>query len=195
MADHVLPLTHAGTATQARSVEFHVYAGELQAQLDWPVSALLVLYSCVVPHGVQAESPALAKDCAGHVAQTALLEVVQALVVAAPAPQTVQLAHGETPEALHVEPATQLADGMHTRLALSQKYPDAQEHEAWPASVPATYAAPVPQGVQLASPAREKELAGHAEQFVLLVGEQGVAGKEPAAQTEQAAQGAKPDAL
>ena len=29
----------------------------LQAQLDWPVSALLVLYSCVVGHWRQAVSP------------------------------------------------------------------------------------------------------------------------------------------
>ena len=46
--------------------------------------------------------------------------------------------------------------------------------------------------VQLASPALEKVLAGHAEQFVLLVAVQGVDGKEPAAQTEQAAHGARP---
>ena len=57
MADHVLPLTHAGTATQASAVAFHVKAGELQAQLVWPVSALLVLYSCVVGHWRQAVSP------------------------------------------------------------------------------------------------------------------------------------------
>jgi hypothetical protein len=46
--------------------------------------------------------------------------------------------------------------------------------------------------VQLASPTLEKVLAGHAEQFVLLVAVQGVDGKEPAAQTEQAAHGARP---
>jgi hypothetical protein len=46
--------------------------------------------------------------------------------------------------------------------------------------------------VQLASPALEKVLAGHAEQFVLLVAVQGVDGKEPAAQTEHAAHGARP---
>ena len=169
----------------------------MQAQLDWPVSALLVLYSCVVPQARHAVSPSSEKCPAAQVAHTVLLLGAHAppLVTAEPAAHTVQFAHGDVPEALHVEPATQLAVGAHTRLALSQKKPDAHEHEAWPASVPATYAAPVPQGVQLASPAREKELAGHAEQFVLLVGEQGVAGKEPAAQTEQAAQGAKPDAL
>ena len=65
----------------------------------------------------------------------------------------------------------------------------------WPASVPATYSALVPQGVQLASPAREKVLAGHKEQAVLLVVEQAVDGKAPAAQTEQVAHGARPAAL
>jgi len=49
--------------------------------------------------------------------------------------------------------------------------------------------------VQLASPALEKVLAGHAEQFVLLVAEQGVDGKEPAGQAVQAAHGARPVAL
>jgi hypothetical protein len=29
----------------------------LQAQLDWPVSMLALLYSAVVPHAWQAESP------------------------------------------------------------------------------------------------------------------------------------------
>jgi hypothetical protein len=70
-------------------------AGVLQAHEDWPTSVLLVLYSAVPGHCVQAASPALANHCAGHVAQTALLELVQALVVAAPAPQTVQFAQGE----------------------------------------------------------------------------------------------------
>ena len=62
VADHVLPLTHAGTATQASAVAFHVKAGELQAQLVWPVSALLVLYSCVVGHWRQAASPSTEKE-------------------------------------------------------------------------------------------------------------------------------------
>ena len=92
----------------------------LQEQRAWPVSALLVLYSCVVPQGVQTESPALAKDCAGHVAQTALLELVQALVVTVPAPQTVQLEHGEKAEALHVEPLTQGCSGRQDRDGTSQ---------------------------------------------------------------------------
>ena len=46
--------------------------------------------------------------------------------------------------------------------------------------------------VQPASPALEKALAGHTEQIVLLVAVQGVDGKEPAAQTVQAAHGAWP---
>ena len=46
--------------------------------------------------------------------------------------------------------------------------------------------------VQLASPALEKVLAGHTEQIVLLVAVQGVDGKEPAAQTVQAAHGDRP---
>ena len=169
----------------------------MQAQLVWPVSALLVLYSCVVPHIRQVASPASEKCPAAQLAHTVLLLAAHAplLATAEPAAHTVQLAHGETPEALHVEPATQLAVGTHMRLALSQKYPDAQEHEAWPASVPATYAAPVPQGVQLASPAREKELALHTLQFASAVVVQGVDGKEPAAQTEHAAHGARPVAL
>jgi len=42
------------------------------------------------------------------------------LATVEPAAHTVQLAHGELPEALHVEPATQLAISTHARLALSQ---------------------------------------------------------------------------
>ena len=166
----------------------------MQAQLDWPVSALLVLYSCVVPQARHAVSPSSEKCPAAQVAHTVLLLGAHAppLVTAEPAAHTVQFAHGDVPEALHVEPATQLAVGAHTRLALSQKKPDAQEHEAWPASVPATYAAPVPQGVQLASPAREKESALHTLQLASAVVVQGVDGKEPAEQTEQAAQGGWP---
>ena len=65
----------------------------------------------------------------------------------------------------------------------------------WPRSVPLTYASPVPQAVHAASPALEKVFGAHALQFVLFVAEQGVAGKVPAAQTEHAAQGARPEAL
>jgi hypothetical protein len=61
--------------------------------------------------------------------------------------------------------------------------------------VPETYAALVPQGVQPTSPVLEKVLAGHTEQFALLVVVQGVDGKEPAAHTVQAAHGARPVAL
>ena len=64
--------------------------------------------------------------------------------------------------------------------------------------MPLTYA-PLTAGsmhcVQLASPALEKVLAGHTEQIVLLVAVQGVDGYEPAAQTVQAAHGARPVAL
>ena len=169
----------------------------MQAQLDWPVSALLVLYSCVVPQARHAVSPSSEKCPAAQVAHTVLLLGAHAppLVTAEPAAHTVQFAHGDVPEALHVEPATQLAVGAHTRLALSQKKPDAHEHEAWPASVPVTYAAPVPQGVQLASPAREKELALHTLQLASAVVVQAADGKEPPAQTEHAAHGARPVAL
>ena len=65
----------------------------------------------------------------------------------------------------------------------------------WPRSVPATYSGPVPQDAQVASPALEKVFGAHALQFVLFVAEQGVAGKVPAAHTEHAVQGARPEAL
>ena len=93
--DHVLPLTHAGTATQARSVAFQAKAGVLQAQLDWPVSALLVLYSCDVGHVRQAASP-----------RTENL----------PAPQgvhTVSVAAVHAPPLATAEPAAQVAHGVH----------------------------------------------------------------------------------
>ncbi len=121
MADHVLPLTHAGTATQASAVAFHVKAGELQAQLVWPVSALLA-YSCDVGHWRQAASPSTEKEPAPQGAQTVLLVAVHAppLATAEPAAQTVQLAHGEMPEALHVEPATQDCTARHESVGTSQ---------------------------------------------------------------------------
>jgi len=51
-------------------------------------------------------------------------------------------------------------------------------------------------GVQAASPALEKEPAGHAEQASWLVALQGAAATEPAAHEEaQAAQGDMPEAL
>ena len=46
--------------------------------------------------------------------------------------------------------------------------------------------------MQAASPALEKVFAGHVLQTVLLVGEHGVDGKEPPAQTAQDVQGARP---
>ena len=49
--------------------------------------------------------------------------------------------------------------------------------------------------VQFESPALEKVLAGHTEQTALLVVVQAADGKEPPAQTEHAAHGARPVAL
>ena len=96
----MLPATQAGTATQARAVASHAYAGALQAQLDWPVSVLLVLYSSVVPHWLQTESPASAKEPALQAGpQTELLVALQATAVEAPAHEA-QAEHGAKPEAL-----------------------------------------------------------------------------------------------
>jgi len=78
----------------------------LQLQLVRPVSALLVLYSGVVPHERQLVSPASAKVCAGHVRQTALLVLLQLLVVIAPAPQAAHAEQGKKPEGDH-KPAAQ----------------------------------------------------------------------------------------
>jgi hypothetical protein len=122
VADHVLPLTHAGTATQASAVAFHAKAGELQVQLDWPASALLVLYSCDVGHVRQAVSPSTENWPAPQGAQMVLLVAVHAppLATAEPAAHTVQLAHGELPEALHVEPATHDCTARHESVGTSQ---------------------------------------------------------------------------
>jgi hypothetical protein len=49
--------------------------------------------------------------------------------------------------------------------------------------------------VHVASPALEKVLAGQMPQAVLVVGEHAADKKRPAAQVEQAAQGARPEAL
>ena len=57
MADHVLPFTHAGTATQVSAVAFHAYAGVLQAQLVWFVSELAAYPVVVVGHVRQDTSP------------------------------------------------------------------------------------------------------------------------------------------
>ena len=157
-----------------------------------------MLYSCEVPHGVQDVWPAKdEKLCAAQLAQTVLLDAVQAppLATAEPAAHVEQAEHGDRPLALHVEPATQLAVGAQTRPTLSQKKPDAHVQLGWPGSVPATYAAPASQAVQAASPALENVLAGQTPQFVLVVAEQAVDGKAPAAHTEHAAQGARPVAF
>ena len=67
---------------------------------------------------------------------------------------------------------------------------------AWPASVPVTYAAPVLQGVQVASPSLEKVLAGHALQLSWLVALHGALATEPAPQeVAHEAHGERPDAL
>ncbi len=122
MADHELPGTHCAAATQRPAVAFHTKAGVLQAQLDWPVSALLVLYSCDVGHVRQAVSPSTENLPAPQGAQTVLLVSVHAppLAAAEPAAHTVQLAHGELPEALHVEPATQDCTARHESVGTSQ---------------------------------------------------------------------------
>ena len=49
--------------------------------------------------------------------------------------------------------------------------------------------------MQAASPALEKLLAGQTPHAVLLVGEHTAVRKRPAAQVEQVAQGARPEAL
>jgi len=51
-------------------------------------------------------SPASAKVCAGHVRQTALLVLLQLLVVIAPAPQAAHAEQGKKPEGDH-KPAAQ----------------------------------------------------------------------------------------
>jgi hypothetical protein len=95
VADHVLPLTHAGTATHSRTVAFHAKAGELQAQLDWPVSALLVLYSCDVGHVRQAASPRTENLPAPQGVHTVSVVVVHAppLAMAEPAAHVVHDVH------------------------------------------------------------------------------------------------------
>ena len=77
MADHVLPATQGAFATHWSAVAFQAYSGALQPQLDWPTSALLVLYSAVSGHARQLESPSSEKVCAGHAPQTTLAEAEQ----------------------------------------------------------------------------------------------------------------------
>ena len=82
----------------------------MQAQLDWPVSALLVLYSCVVPHARHAVSPSSEKCPAAQFVPTVLLlgEHAPPLATTDPAAHAEQFAHGDVPEALHVELTMQL---------------------------------------------------------------------------------------
>ena len=76
----------------------------MQAQLVWPTSALLVLYSDVVPHARQLTSPASENWPAPHAApQTELFVAEQVEIMTAPAHEAHE-AQGEMPEALQVEP-------------------------------------------------------------------------------------------
>ena len=100
----MLSSTHAGTASHASEVAFQAKAGSLQAQLVWPTSALLVLYSDVVPHARQLTSPASENWPAPHAApQTELFVAEQVESMTAPAHEAHE-AQGEMPEALQVEP-------------------------------------------------------------------------------------------
>jgi hypothetical protein len=72
------------------------------------------------PQGVHCAWPAVAKVCGAQGAQTVLFVVVQAAVGAEPAAHCVQLAHGELPEALHVERATQDCTARHESVGTSQ---------------------------------------------------------------------------
>jgi hypothetical protein len=84
----------------------------LQAQLLWLTRALPVLYSCVVLHVRQAESPLRLNWPAPHPApQTVLLVAVHAAVVTMPAHE-VQAEHGVSPVAFQVAPA---AHGVRTQ--------------------------------------------------------------------------------
>ena len=93
----------------------------MQAQLVWPVSALLA-YSCVVRHVRQAVSPSTEKEPAPQGAHAVSFVALHAppLATAEPAAHTVQLAHGELPEALHVEAATQDCTARHESVGTSQ---------------------------------------------------------------------------
>ena len=134
---------------------------------------------------------------AAQAAQTVLFvgEHSPPFAVAEPAEQTVQLEQGERPLKLHVEPAMQFDTCWHESEGASQKKPEAQLQLVWPGKTPVAYSDVVGQLVQAASPADANVLAGHTAQTVLFVFVQGVDGAEPAAQMEQAAQGATPEAL
>ena len=104
-------MTHAGTATQASAVAFHAKAGVLQAQLDWPVSALAVLYSSVVPHVRHVASPASENWPAEQLPHTMLAVVLQVelpsqTVPAAQADGLVQAAQGARPVEDQFVPST-----------------------------------------------------------------------------------------
>ena len=83
----------------------------MQTQLVWPVSALLVLYSCVVGHWRQAVSPSTENWPAAQLLHRmlALGEQVETPSHTEPAAQAVglvQAAHGARPVDDQVEPAT-----------------------------------------------------------------------------------------
>ena len=67
-----------------------MYAGELQAQRDWPVSVLVVSYSCVVLHTRQVASPTSENWPAVQFVQTVLAVVLHAEVAVVPAAHTEQ---------------------------------------------------------------------------------------------------------
>ena len=90
----------------------------MQTQLDWPTSALLVLYSCVVGHARHWTSPAVENWPAAQAApQIASLAAVQFASVTEPA-QDVQAPQGARPAELQVEPFTQC--NAQTSLAVFQ---------------------------------------------------------------------------
>jgi hypothetical protein len=74
------------------------------------------------PQGVHCAWPAVAKVCGAQGAQTVLVVALHAppLATAEPAEHCVQLAHGELPEALHVEPATHDCTARHESVGTSQ---------------------------------------------------------------------------
>ena len=72
----MLPATHADRASQANVVAFQPKP-RLQAQLAWPTSELLVLYSSVVGHERQAASPSTENWPAAHALHTTLAFATQ----------------------------------------------------------------------------------------------------------------------
>jgi len=90
----VLPATHAGTAAQRSVVAFQAKAGALQAQLDWPVSELVVSYSSVVPHGRHALSPSSANWPAVQFVHAVSAVLVQTAALPKAQVDEEQLEHG-----------------------------------------------------------------------------------------------------